>query len=84
MVYTERTHWTAADLTALPDDGYHYELVKGRLIQMPPTTADHGEASSDLGTELGLLRRLIPFLPQPRPHSRIVPGSVTVIDTSHL
>ena len=40
MVYTERTHWTAADLAALPDDGYHYELVKGRLIQMPPTTAE--------------------------------------------
>jgi hypothetical protein len=36
MVYTERTHWTAADLAALPDDGYHYELVKGRLVQMPP------------------------------------------------
>ena len=23
MVYTERTHWTSADLAALPDDGYH-------------------------------------------------------------
>ena len=57
MVYTERTHWTAADLAALPDDGYHYELVKGRLIQMPPTTADHGEASSDLDTELRLYAR---------------------------
>jgi Uma2 family endonuclease len=57
MVYTERTHWTAADLAALPDNGYHYELVKGRLIQMPPTSADHGEASSDLGTELRLYAR---------------------------
>ena len=36
MVYTERTHWTAADLAALPDDGCHYELVKGHLIRMPP------------------------------------------------
>ena len=57
MVYTERTHWTAADLAALPDDEYHYELVKGRFIQMPPTPADHGDASSDLDTELRLYAR---------------------------
>lgn len=38
MVYTERTTWTGADLAALPD-GYHYELVKGRFVQMAPTTA---------------------------------------------
>lgn len=56
MVYTERTSWTAADLVALPE-GYHYDLVKGRLIQMAPTTADHGEASSDLGAELRLYAR---------------------------
>ena len=36
MVYTERTHWSSADLAALPEDGYHYELVIGRHIQMPP------------------------------------------------
>ena len=57
MVYTERTTWSAAELAALPEDGYHYELVKGRLIQMAPTTADHGETSGDLGTELGLYAR---------------------------
>lgn len=56
MVYTERTTWTAADLVALPE-GYHYELVKGRLVQMAPTTADHGETSSDLGVELGIYAR---------------------------
>lgn len=58
MVYTERTTWSAAELAALPDDSYRYELVKGRLIQMPPTTADHGESSGDLGTELGLYARM--------------------------
>jgi Uma2 family endonuclease len=57
MVYAERTTWSAAELAALPDDGYHYELVKGRLIQMPPAAADHGETSGDLGTELGLYAR---------------------------
>lgn len=56
MVHTERTTWTAADLAALPED-YHYELVKGRLVQMAPTTADHGETSSDLDTELRLYAR---------------------------
>jgi len=57
MIYTERATWSAAELVALPQDGYHYELVKGRLIQMTPTTADHGETSGDLGTEIGLYVR---------------------------
>lgn len=56
MVYTERTTWTAADLVALPE-GYHYELVKGRLVQMAPTTAEHGETSSDLDAELRFYAR---------------------------
>ena len=51
MLYAERTTWTAAELAALPS-GYHYELVKGRLIQMAPTTADHGETSLGLGAAL--------------------------------
>lgn len=51
MVYAERTTWTAAELAAL-HDSYRYELVKGRLIQMAPTTADHGEMSLGLGAAL--------------------------------
>src|SRR5579885_2696183 len=51
MVYAERTSWSAAELAALPDS-CHYELVKGRLIQMAPTTADHGETSLVLGAAL--------------------------------
>lgn len=31
-----------------------------------------------------LLRRVIPFLSQPGPHTHIVPSSVTILDTSHL
>lgn len=54
MIYAERTTWSAAELAALPEDGYHYELVKGRLIQMAPTTADHGETSASLETALTL------------------------------
>jgi hypothetical protein len=29
MVCAERTTWSAAELAALPDDDYHYELVRG-------------------------------------------------------
>lgn len=54
MVYSERTTWSAAELAALPEDGLHYELVKGRLIQIAPTTADHGETSASLEAALTL------------------------------
>ena len=33
---------TADDLTRIPDDGYSYELVQGRLIRMPKPGALHG------------------------------------------
>lgn len=32
---------TAHDLAALPDDGWRYELVQGRLVRMPPTGFEH-------------------------------------------
>ncbi len=54
MVYAARASWSAADLAALPEDGYHYELVKGRLIQMSPTTAGHGELSASLEAAITL------------------------------
>jgi Uma2 family endonuclease len=57
MAYAERTASTAAELAALSDSD-HYELVEGRLIRMAPTTADHGETSSDLDTELRLYARV--------------------------
>jgi Uma2 family endonuclease len=34
---------TAAELAMLPDDGYHYELVRGELRRMPLPGQDHGE-----------------------------------------
>ena len=33
---------TAAELLALPDDDYRYELVRGKLIRMPPPGSRHG------------------------------------------
>lgn len=44
----EPARWTAADLLTLPDDGWHYELVQGRLVRMAPTSWRHGHATNRL------------------------------------
>lgn len=40
--WAEEVLATAEDLVALPDEGWHYELVQGRLVRMPPTGLEHG------------------------------------------
>lgn len=40
---------TAEELARLPEDGWMYELVEGRLVRMPPAGFEHGEFESDLG-----------------------------------
>jgi Uma2 family endonuclease len=44
----EPARWTAEDLLTLPDDGWHYELVQGRLVRMAPTSWRHGHATNRL------------------------------------
>jgi Uma2 family endonuclease len=44
---------TAADLIALPDDGWRYELIEGVLHRMAPAGAEHGEIGIELGRHLG-------------------------------
>lgn len=44
---------TAAELANLPDDGYLYELVEGRLVRMPPPKSRHGWITWDLSFVLG-------------------------------
>src|SRR5579862_4918167 len=39
---------TAAELARLPEDGWRYELVNGRLIRMSPTAGWHGFIASRL------------------------------------
>ena len=39
---TARTLTTADELFNMPDDGFHYELVKGELIRSPLAGAEHG------------------------------------------
>jgi Uma2 family endonuclease len=39
---------TADDLHRLPDDGWQYELVDGRLVRMSPTGLEHSDVTGDL------------------------------------
>jgi Uma2 family endonuclease len=43
---------TSAELLAMPDDGYRYELVKGELIKMAPAGYEHGVRTIALTTPL--------------------------------
>jgi Uma2 family endonuclease len=46
--WAEPARWTAEDLLTLPDDGWSYELVRGRLVRMAPTSWAHGQATQNL------------------------------------
>jgi Uma2 family endonuclease len=49
---TQARVMTAEELAQLPDDGWHYELVKGELRKMPPPGYDHGAIGMNLGGAL--------------------------------
>jgi Uma2 family endonuclease len=44
---------TAEELMNLPDDGNHYELIKGELLTMPPPGFPHGTVIVNLSVLLG-------------------------------
>ncbi|MGH2557701.1 MAG: Uma2 family endonuclease [Thermomicrobiales bacterium] len=44
---------TAEELAELPDDGYHYELVRGEVKRMAPGGGEHTEIGFELGRPLG-------------------------------
>ena len=44
---------TAADLLAMPDDGQRYELIRGELITMPPTSHNPGRVAMRFGRRIG-------------------------------
>ncbi len=52
MVHAGRVAWTAADLAAMPDDPFRYELVNGRLVQTAPAPIDPSETRQRLGAAL--------------------------------
>jgi hypothetical protein len=43
---------TTEELLALPDDGWQYELVEGRLVRMPPSGLDASTLALRLGGAL--------------------------------
>jgi Uma2 family endonuclease len=55
---TPRTY-TYQEFENLPDDGNRYELIDGRLIEMPPVGDEHGSICDKL------YRSLVFFDPQP-------------------
>ena len=45
---------TAEELIKLPDDGNHYELIKGELLTMSPPGDEHGAVIMNLTIPLGV------------------------------
>jgi len=50
---TVATDWTADMLARLPDDGWRYELLEGRVLRMPSPGTDHGSLEARLSRRLG-------------------------------
>jgi Uma2 family endonuclease len=50
---TVAADWTADMLDRLPDDGWLYELVEGRVVRVPPPGPDHGRISWVIARPLG-------------------------------
>ncbi len=49
---TAKTLTTAEQLAEMPDDGKRLELVKGELIEMPPTTLEHSHIALKIGAKI--------------------------------
>jgi Uma2 family endonuclease len=52
MAATTAKLFTAEELQALPDDGQRYEIVRGELVQMPPTGFEHSDIAGGIVTRL--------------------------------
>jgi Uma2 family endonuclease len=48
----ERKKWTEAELQALPDDGFNYEIVDGELVMSPKNNPEHGHICARLSSAL--------------------------------
>lgn len=51
-VVLHRAPMTVDELLALPDDGWEYELVEGRLVRMPPSGVEASHLAMRLGARL--------------------------------
>lgn len=48
----ERKKWTEAELQALPDDGFTYEIVDGELVMSPKNNPEHNDICNELSFSL--------------------------------
>lgn len=46
--------YTLEEFAALPDDGGRYELIDGKLVEMPPANEEHGRVESLLHSRLAV------------------------------
>ena len=45
---TQAGDWITDMFERLPDDGWLYELIEGRVVRMPPPGPDHGRIESKI------------------------------------
>jgi Uma2 family endonuclease len=76
-----KRHWTEADLLCLPDDGRKYELVNGRLVEVP-TGGRHGKISSEVLGRFYTTRPLNATLYDSSTGFRMVGGNIRSPDVS--
>jgi Uma2 family endonuclease len=50
---TVETRLTAEEFGQMPDDGRRTELVRGRIVELPPTRSRHGKICNKAGRLLG-------------------------------
>lgn len=50
--HTTSPAWTIEMLEALPEDGWQYDLVEGRLVRMPPPGYEHGDIGENIAFPL--------------------------------
>ena len=78
---------TAADLLALPDDDYRYELVRGKLLRRPLPGLRHGRTVARVVSELGRFvdeRQLGAVLAKSGYHLEWGPDTVRAPDVSFI
>jgi Uma2 family endonuclease len=76
-----KRRWTEADLLCLPDDGRKYELVKGRLVEVP-TGGRHGKITAEVLGRLYIARSLEVSLFDSGTGFRTVRGNIRSPDVS--
>jgi Uma2 family endonuclease len=86
MATTASRPATEADLMAMPDDGYKYELVDGEIRRMSPAGGRHGGSSTRLITRMGAFveARRLGHVCTPDTGFRLPNGNVRAPDVSFV